>query len=113
MFKHLLVPIDGSDLTDRAMTASLEFARQLGASVTGFVAEPVAAPPTPGRPPSLIRQETLEHDAMTAAHASSLLERFAGLAKEAGVPFTGHHAQVPRVDKAIVAASRATPFLTS
>ena len=89
MFKHLLVPIDGSDLTDRAMTASLEFARQLGASVTGFVAEPVAAPPTPGRPPSLIRQETLEHDAMTAAHASSLLERFAGLAKEAGVPFTG------------------------
>ena len=39
MFKHLLVPIDGSDLTDRAMTASLEFARQLGASVTGFVAE--------------------------------------------------------------------------
>lgn len=105
MFKHLLVPIDGSDLTDRAMTASLEFARQLGASVTGFVAEPVAAPPTPGRPPSLIRQETLEHDAMTAAHASSLLERFAGLAKEAGVPFTGHHAQVPRVDKAIVAAA--------
>ena len=97
MFKHLLVPIDGSDLTDRAMTASLEFARQLGASVTGFVAEPVAAPPTPGRPPSLIRQETLEHDAMTAAHASSLLERFAGLAKETGVPFTGHHAQVPRV----------------
>ena len=78
MFKHLLVPIDGSDLTDRAMTASLEFARQFGASVTGFVAEP---------------------------HASSLLERFAGLAKEAGVPFTGHHAQVPRVDKAIVAAA--------
>jgi len=105
MFKHLLVPIDGSDLTDRAMTASLDFARQLGAAVTGFVAEPVAAPPTPGRPPSLIRQETLEHDAMTAAHANSLLERFASLAKQAGVPFTGHHAQVPRVDKAIIAAA--------
>ncbi len=74
MFQHLLVPIDGSDLTDRAMTASLELARQLGAAVTGFVAEPVAAPPTPGRPPSLIRQETLEHDAMTAAHANSLLQ---------------------------------------
>ena len=43
MFQHLLVPIDGSDLTDRAMTASLELARQLGAAVTGFVAEPVAA----------------------------------------------------------------------
>jgi nucleotide-binding universal stress UspA family protein len=105
MFKHILVPIDGSDLTDRAMLASLDFARQLGAAVTGFVAEPVAAPPTPGRPPSLIRQETLEHDAMTAAHANSLLQRFAELARDAGVPFTGHHAQVPRVDKAIIAAA--------
>ncbi|MDZ7589375.1 MAG: universal stress protein [Rubrivivax sp.] len=105
MFKHLLVPIDGSDLTDRAMTASLEFARQLGAAVTGFVAEPVAAPPTPGRPLSLIRQETLEHDAMTAAHATNLLQRFADLARAAGVPFTGHQAQVPRVDKAIIAAA--------
>jgi nucleotide-binding universal stress UspA family protein len=105
MFKHILVPIDGSDLTDRAMTASLEFARQLGAAVTGFVAEPVAAPPTPGRPPSLIRQETLEHDAMTAAHATRLLQRFADLARQAGVPFTSHHAQVPRVDKAIIAAA--------
>jgi nucleotide-binding universal stress UspA family protein len=105
MFKHILVPIDGSDLTDRAMLASLDFARQLGATVTGFVAEPVAAPPTPGRPPSLIRQETLEHDAMTAAHANSLLQRFADLARDAGVPFTGHHAQVPRVDKAIISAA--------
>jgi nucleotide-binding universal stress UspA family protein len=105
MFKHILVPIDGSDLTDRAMTASLELARQLGAAVTGFVAEPVAAPPTPGRPPSLIRQETLEHDAITAAHAKSLLERFAERAKEAGVPFVGHHAQVPRVDRAIISAA--------
>jgi nucleotide-binding universal stress UspA family protein len=105
MFKHILVPIDGSDLTDRAMLASLDFARQLGAAVTGFVAEPVAAPPTPGRPPSLIRQETLEHDAMTAAHANRLLQRFAELARDAGVPFTGHHAQVPRVDKAIIAAA--------
>ena len=105
MFRNILVPIDGSDLTDRAMTASLELARQLGAAVTAFVAEPVAAPPAPGRPPSLIRQETLEHDAMTAAHANSLLQRFADLAREAGVSFTGHHAQVPRVDRAIIAAA--------
>ena len=105
MFRHLLVPIDGSELTDRAMTASLELARQLGASVTGFVAEPIAAPPTPGRPPSLIRQESLEHDAMTEAHASAVLKRFADMAREAGVPFTGHQAQVPRVDRAIIAAA--------
>ena len=32
MFKPLLVPIDGSDLTDRAMTASLEFAHQARAA---------------------------------------------------------------------------------
>jgi nucleotide-binding universal stress UspA family protein len=39
MFKHLLVPVDGRALTDRAITCSVALARQLGASITGFVAE--------------------------------------------------------------------------
>ncbi|MCL4698291.1 MAG: universal stress protein, partial [Burkholderiaceae bacterium] len=69
MFKHLLVPVDGSDLTDRAIQASVELAQQLGAAITGFVAEPLSPLPTPGRQLSAMRQEAAEHDAMTAAHA--------------------------------------------
>jgi len=50
MVQHLLVPIDGSELSERAAEASLEFARKLGARkpcarITGFVAEPM--PPLP------------------------------------------------------------------
>ncbi|MCB1995485.1 MAG: universal stress protein, partial [Rhodoferax sp.] len=39
MFKQLLVPIDGSELATHAITQGLALARQLGASVTGFVVE--------------------------------------------------------------------------
>jgi len=105
MFKHLLVPVDGSELSERAIHASVELAQQLGASITGFVAEPVAPLPTPGRQISLIRQDMVEHDEMTAAHAREVLARFEAEAKRAGVAFTGHHAQVPRVDRAIIAAA--------
>ena len=45
MYEHLLVPVDGSELSDRAMTASIELARKLGARITGFMAEPYATPP--------------------------------------------------------------------
>jgi len=105
MFKHLLVPVDGSELTERAIVASVEFAQQLGASITGFIAEPLAPLPTPGRQASLMRQEAEDHDTMTAAHASAVLARFEAEAKRAGVPFVGRHAQVPRVDRAIIAAA--------
>jgi nucleotide-binding universal stress UspA family protein len=107
MYRNLLVPVDGSELTDRAIAASVELAQQLGAAITGFVAEPMAPLPTPGRPAPMIRQDTLEHDAMTTAHAKQVLARFEAVAKRAGVPFVGRHAQVPRVDRAIIAAAEA------
>jgi nucleotide-binding universal stress UspA family protein len=107
MYKNILVPVDGSELSQRAITASVELARQLGAAITAFVAEPLAPLPTPGQPQSLIRQEVQEHDQMTEAHASEVLARFEQQAREAGVAFTGHHAQVPRVDRAIIAAAEA------
>lgn len=102
MFKRLLVPVDGSDLSDKAMQASIDLARQLGASVLGFVAEPIQ----PLRQQTLARSawehEAREHEAMTAAHASQVLSRFEALAQAAGVPFEGFHDQVPRIDQAII-----------
>ncbi len=107
MYKHLLVPVDGSELTDRAIRASVELAQQLGASITGFVAEPLAPLPTASQPPTRLREEMLEHDAMTVAHAREVLARFEAEARRAGVPFVGRHAQVPRIDRAIIAAAEA------
>jgi len=51
MFKRLLVPVDGSPLTERAMEVSIALAKQLGATITGFVAEPLP-PARPGLIPT-------------------------------------------------------------
>jgi nucleotide-binding universal stress UspA family protein len=105
MYKRILVPVDGTELSERAMQASVELARQLGASITGFVAEPLLPVRAGPRPRSWVLEEALEHDAMTAAHASEVLQRFAACALAAGVEFEGYHDQVPRVDHAIIEAA--------
>ncbi len=105
MYQRLLVPVDGSELSDRAMDGSLALAKQLGAAVIGFVAEPLMAPVSGSRPPAMLEDEVMGHDAMTEAHAREVLSRFEARAREAGVAFEGHHDQVPNVDRAIIAAA--------
>ena len=107
MYKRILVPVDGSELSDRAIQASVDLACQLGAAITGFVAEPLSPVPAGLRTPTLLQQEMDEHDAMTAGHAREVLARFEACAREAGVPFEGYYDHVPRIDRAIVAAAEA------
>ena len=40
MYKHLLLPTDGSPLSEGAVRRGIQFARQVGAKVTGFYAMP-------------------------------------------------------------------------
>ena len=42
MFKHLLVPTDGSALSQSAVQRAVSFAREAGARITFFYAEPEA-----------------------------------------------------------------------
>jgi nucleotide-binding universal stress UspA family protein len=107
MFQRLLVPVDGSDLSDRAITVSIDLARQLGAAIVGFVVEPLMPVPSAPRPQALLEDRAREHDAMTDAHARSILARFEARARDAGVAFDGHHDQAPNVDQAIVDAAEA------
>jgi len=44
MFKHILVPTDGSELSGKAITAAVELAAAVGAKVTGLFAAPAATP---------------------------------------------------------------------
>ncbi len=107
MYKRLLVPVDGSDLSDRAMHESVALARQLGAAITGFIAEPMQPALSETRPHSLWVEDVKEHEARTEAHARQVLGRFEEAARAAGVPFTGVHDHVPRIDKAIIAVAEA------
>ena len=105
MYRRLLVPVDGSELSDRAIAASIDLARQLGAAITGFVAEPM--PPLPLGPRSIqaIEDDARDHEVMTQAHAREVLSRFERSAQEAGVPFDGYYDRVPRIDRAIIEAA--------
>ena len=40
MFKHILVPTDGSELSQQAITHAVAFAKETGARITAFYAKP-------------------------------------------------------------------------
>jgi len=105
MIKRILVPVDDSELSEKAMRLSVSLAQQLGAAITGFIAEPLPPLVSGLRPEVLMRQEVAEHDALTVAHAQEVLRRFEVCAQAAGVPFDGYHDQVPKVARAIIAAA--------
>ena len=105
MYRKLLVPVDGGDLTDRAMAQSIELARQLGASITAFVVEPDMAIPNVGTRPAEYQRQMDAHEAQTDSHALDVLSRFGERASAAGVGFSGHHARTDSVDSAIARAA--------
>ena len=106
MFKHLLVPVDGSELAERAMQTGIDLARQLGASITAFIAEPPAPASGAGHSALGYVREMQEHAAATAEHAGGVLSSFERRAEAAGVPFNGVYAQTQQIDAAIADTAR-------
>jgi nucleotide-binding universal stress UspA family protein len=104
MFQHLLVPLDGTELSERAAQMSLELAKKLGARITGFVAEPLPPLPNMGSHAATYARQSDEHLARTEAHAQGVLAGFKAKADAAGVPFAGQYKTTDAVDDAIVAA---------
>ena len=106
MFQHLLVPLDGTELSERAAQMSLDLAKRLGARITGFVAEPLPPLPNMGSHAASYARQSEEHLARTEAHAQAVLASFSAKAEVAGVPFTGRFKTTDAVDDAIVAAAQ-------
>ncbi len=105
MYHHLLVPLDGSELSERAAQSSLELARKLGARITGFVAEPMPPLPHMGTNVAVYTRDTDEHQKRTEAHAREVLAAFKAKADEQGVEFHGKFARTDAVDDAIIEAA--------
>lgn len=106
MFKHLLVPLDGGGLGERAVEAAIGLARQLGAAITGFVVEPPVATGGSGHGAWHHVEEMALHQQAAARHAERVLWRFEERADAAGVPFEGVYARARHVDAAIADAAR-------
>lgn len=102
MYKHLFVPVDGSELSHRAMDGSIALALQLGARITGFVVEPDLPLSTATRHGDEFLNRIKGHESKNEAHAAALLGQFEKRALAAGVAFTAHHVTAYLVDQAIV-----------
>lgn len=83
MYKHILIPTDGSELSEKAIRGGVALAKSLGSKITALtVMEPWS---TSGRPVSLERpRQAYEEGARQ--HAHEYLEVVVKTALDAGVP---------------------------
>ncbi|NTV09892.1 MAG: universal stress protein [Zoogloea sp.] len=85
MFKHILVPTDGSELSDNTVARAVSFAAETGARITFFYAQPDFPMPIYGEG-ALIDPTTPEQFARAAAaEAAQILDRACAAAAKASV----------------------------
>jgi nucleotide-binding universal stress UspA family protein len=108
MYQHILIPIDGSELAERAVTHGLSLAKFLRARVTVvIVQEPI---PTGWWSAAQSRLAdtadiTAQYNEEIKKHAASALERAANAAKQAGVPCVTLHVKDVQPYEAIIATA--------
>ena len=106
MYKHILIPTDGSDISNTAARRGVQLAKVLGSEVTGFFAAP---PPTPLVyegivPVAYTTQE--RHAELIDKTAAKYLKVIEKACEKAGVPFKGVHVTNEFAADAIVAAAK-------
>src|SRR5262245_31684477 len=88
MYRHILIPTDGSELAEHAVTNGLSLAKSVGAKVTVIIVqEPfdwLSVPETRASQQAL--ENFAKHNEQVEKHAASVLSRAADAAKQAGVP---------------------------
>jgi nucleotide-binding universal stress UspA family protein len=84
MYKHVLIPTDGSDLSSRAEAAGLTLAKSLDAKVTALtVTQPFQFI---GTEPMMLVASEPEYEKAQAARAEKTLERVKATATAIGIP---------------------------
>jgi nucleotide-binding universal stress UspA family protein len=85
MYKHILIPIDDSELAEKALDNGIEFARSVHARVTGFTALPAYRMPNESAIMSRTAATPAVYEERAKAAADALLARVAERARAAGV----------------------------
>jgi nucleotide-binding universal stress UspA family protein len=106
MYKHILIPTDGSELAEKAVTSGIQFAREAGARVTLFTAVPEYRAPSESEIWGKRIQSLEDYARQSRDRAESALAHGAALARSAGVDFGTDYAEDDRPARAIVAAAR-------
>src|SRR5215813_5805757 len=89
MYRHILIPTDGSELAEHAVTNGLSLAKFVGAKVTVIIVEDpfdwLSVPETRASQRQSL-DKLAEHNEQVEKHAANVLGRAADAAKQAGVP---------------------------
>jgi nucleotide-binding universal stress UspA family protein len=112
MYKHILIPTDGSELSKKAVEAGVELARFINARVTGFTAVPEYQAPSEdewmsrhGRiVPRMLSPDDYERDAKKQAEIA--LQAIADRARAAGVDYDAEYAQSDHPHEAIIRSAK-------
>jgi nucleotide-binding universal stress UspA family protein len=105
MYKHILIPIDGSKLSQKAVKNGVALARTLGAKVTGFTAVPAYPIPSEAAAYSGKIMALDEYEKRMHKKARAILARVVRSAGAAGVPCDTAYVLDDRPDEAIAKAA--------
>jgi nucleotide-binding universal stress UspA family protein/hemerythrin-like domain-containing protein len=108
LYRHLLVPIDDTDLSVEVVGNAVALARPLGARITFFHAVENHAGSLLGETEALRLASPREYDYAVAGRARELLAKAEAAAHAFGVPCGSLHAVHDRPAQAIVEAARST-----
>ena len=107
MYKHILIPTDGSDTARKAVEAAVDYARETGARITFFTAVPEYQVPyvseDAARKPVMSVEE---HERRSAEKASAILAPALERARTCGVEFASDHTLSNTPYEAIVEAAQ-------
>lgn len=106
MYKHILVPTDGSEIAEKAVAAGIDYAREAGATVLFFTAVPEY--PMPSEAELLARRATplFAYEREAGEAAAAILERVARRAKDANVACETDYALNDHPSQAIIDAAK-------
>lgn len=107
MFKNILVPVDGSELSDSAVARACVFAGEASARLTFYHAKPAYFPGSMAGEPlfdDAAYYESYRH--VTQLRAEAILARAAARAAAAGVACVTFSDDIETVHEGIIAAAR-------
>src|SRR5262249_18439783 len=89
MYRHILIPTDGSELAEHAVTNGLSLAKSVGAKITVIIVEDrfdwLSVPETRASQRQALAA-LAKHNEQVKKHAANVLGRAADAARQAGVP---------------------------
>ena len=106
MFRHILIPTDGSAVAGKAVQAGIRFAKEIGAKVTGYYAVEVIQPRVYGEGYMMGRTTVAVLEKRAKAVGRKHLAAMAELAQAAGVAFDSLCTKADTPYEGIVDAAR-------